>query len=95
LVDQAIAEAGFVATSLSSAAVVGDGLNPLTIMDALRREPALGGYLLLPSVRGDLLEKLGRLDEARGRVRGGSTAYRELASEGALLKRATACAAPQ
>jgi RNA polymerase sigma factor (sigma-70 family) len=35
----------------------------LEIVDTLRREPALGGYHLLPSVRGDLLEKLGRLDE--------------------------------
>ena len=37
----------------------------LAIVDALTREPALAGYHLLPSVRGDLLEKLGRYDEAR------------------------------
>ncbi|MFT3699900.1 MAG: RNA polymerase sigma factor [Kofleriaceae bacterium] len=35
----------------------------LAIVDTL--EDALGEYYLLPSVRGDLLEKLGRLDEAR------------------------------
>ena len=37
----------------------------LELVDALADEPALAGYHLLPSVRGDLLEKLGRLDEAR------------------------------
>ena len=33
--------------------------------EALAQEPVLAGYHLLPSVRGDLLEKLGRFDEAR------------------------------
>ena len=37
----------------------------LEIVDALLAEPALAGYHLLPSVRGDLLAKLGRTDEAR------------------------------
>ena len=37
----------------------------LTIVDALTAEPALKAYHLLPSVRGDLLKKLGRFDEAR------------------------------
>ena len=37
----------------------------LELVDALAREPALARYHLLPSVRGDLLAKLGRLDEAR------------------------------
>jgi predicted RNA polymerase sigma factor len=37
----------------------------LELVDALSTEPALRGYHLLPSVRGDLLEKLGRYDEAR------------------------------
>jgi predicted RNA polymerase sigma factor len=34
-------------------------------VDSLRSEPALANYHLLPSVRGDLLQKLGRLMEAR------------------------------
>jgi len=34
-------------------------------VDALRNEPSLKNYHLLPSVRGDLLNKLGRTDEAR------------------------------
>ena len=37
----------------------------LTIVDGLRAEPALKNYHLLPAVRGDLLAKLGRRDEAR------------------------------
>ena len=37
----------------------------LEIVDALREEPALKSYHLLPSVRGDFLAKLGRSDEAR------------------------------
>jgi predicted RNA polymerase sigma factor len=37
----------------------------LAVVDALASEPALRGYHLLPSVRGDFLAKLGRLDEAR------------------------------
>jgi predicted RNA polymerase sigma factor len=37
----------------------------LAIVDRLATEPALKNYHLLPSVRGDLLEKLGRRDEAR------------------------------
>jgi predicted RNA polymerase sigma factor len=37
----------------------------LAAVDALRSEPSLKDYHLLPSVRGDLLDKLGRADEAR------------------------------
>jgi RNA polymerase sigma factor (sigma-70 family) len=37
----------------------------LAIVDALSHEPTLKGYHLLPSVRGDLLGKLGRHEEAR------------------------------
>jgi RNA polymerase sigma-70 factor (ECF subfamily) len=37
----------------------------LELVDGLSAEPALRGYHLLPAVRGDLLAKLGRVDEAR------------------------------
>jgi predicted RNA polymerase sigma factor len=37
----------------------------LDLVDQLAGEPSLRGYHLLPSVRGDLLMKLGRADEAR------------------------------
>jgi RNA polymerase sigma factor (sigma-70 family) len=40
----------------------------LAIIDALRDEPALARYHLLPGVRGDLLAKLGRNDEARAEL---------------------------
>ena len=36
----------------------------LDLVDALQAERALSGYHLLPSVRADMLERLGRVDEA-------------------------------
>jgi predicted RNA polymerase sigma factor len=53
---------------LNRAVAVGMAEGPeagLSIVDRLVREPALKGYHLLPSVRGDLLHKLGRHEEAR------------------------------
>ncbi len=50
-----------VAVSMASGPAAG-----LKIVDSLADEPALKSYHLLPSVRGDFLKKLGRLDEARG-----------------------------
>src|SRR6266478_3274478 len=53
---------------LNRAVAVGMAEGPevaLVIVDRLVREPALKGYHLLPSVRGDLLHKLGRHEEAR------------------------------
>jgi RNA polymerase sigma factor (sigma-70 family) len=49
-----------VAVGMAQGAEVG-----LAIVDGLMREPALEGYHLLPSVRGDLLHRLGRYEEAR------------------------------
>src|SRR5207244_4448913 len=40
----------------------------LAIVDALTAEPALKTYHLLPSVRGDFLAKLGRMEEARAEL---------------------------
>jgi RNA polymerase sigma factor (sigma-70 family) len=53
---------------LNRAVAVGMAQGPqaaLTIVDRLVREPALKAYHLLPSVRGDLLHRLGRYEEAR------------------------------
>src|SRR6266851_5761185 len=53
---------------LNRAVAVGMAEGPevaLAIVDRLVRELALNGYHLLPSVRGDLLHKLGRYEEAR------------------------------
>ncbi len=63
----------------------------LPLVDALHDEPKLAGYHLLPSVRGDLLFRLGRLDEARTEFEraAGMTAN---ARERALLEaRAASC----
>jgi predicted RNA polymerase sigma factor len=53
---------------LNRAVAVGMAFGPqagLDLADALAEEPALRGYHLLPSVRGEFLERLGRADEAR------------------------------
>ncbi|HEX7937542.1 MAG TPA: RNA polymerase sigma factor [Gemmatimonadaceae bacterium] len=53
---------------LNRAVAIGMARGPavaLKIVDGLTREPSLRSYHLLPAVRGDLLKKLGRLDEAR------------------------------
>jgi RNA polymerase sigma-70 factor (ECF subfamily) len=53
---------------LNRAVAVGMAFGPeaaLALVDDLRGEPALADYHLLPTVRGDLLEKLGRPGEAR------------------------------
>jgi predicted RNA polymerase sigma factor len=53
---------------LNRAVAVGMAEGPqaaLAIVDRLTQEPTLKNYHLLPSVRGDLLHKLGRYDEAR------------------------------
>jgi predicted RNA polymerase sigma factor len=53
---------------LNLAVAVGMAFGPaagLELVDAVAREPALKKYHLLPAVRGELLRKLGRSDEAR------------------------------
>jgi RNA polymerase sigma factor (sigma-70 family) len=64
----------------------------LTIVDALTVEPALKNYHLLPSVRGDLLKKLGRFDEARTEFERAAALTRNERERGLLLDRAVACA---
>jgi RNA polymerase sigma factor (sigma-70 family) len=63
----------------------------LTILDALATEPTLQNYHLLPSVRADLLQKLGRLDEARTEFTRASTLTRNTRERDLLLARANAC----
>jgi RNA polymerase sigma factor (sigma-70 family) len=53
---------------LNRAVALGMAFGPaagLDLVDSLTTDPALAGYHLLPSVRGDLLAKLGRFEEAR------------------------------
>jgi hypothetical protein len=64
----------------------------LEIVDRLREVPALDGYHLLPSVRGDLLEKLGRLDEARPECERAALLTANSRQRAALLERAAASA---
>jgi len=64
----------------------------LEVVDALTAEPSLKGYHLLPSVRGDLLEKLGRFDEARAELERAASLTRNERERALLLERAAACA---
>ena len=64
----------------------------LALVDALRGEPALASYHLLPSVRGDLLAKLGRLDEARAEFERAAALTGNARERELLLARAAACA---
>ena len=81
---------------LNRAVAVGMAYGPqpaLEIVEILREEPILDGYHLLPSVRGDLLEKLGRLDEARAEFERAALLTASSRQRAALLERAAACAA--
>jgi predicted RNA polymerase sigma factor len=64
----------------------------LELVDALRGEPSLANYHLLPSVRGDLLTKLGRREEARGEFTRAASLTRNERERTLLLRRAAACA---
>src|SRR5437870_373474 len=63
----------------------------LELVDALTSEPSLKAYHLLPSVRGDLLAKLGRLDEARAEFERAAALTRNARERELLLERAAAC----
>src|ERR1700688_3251749 len=64
----------------------------LEIVDELTSEPSLKSYYLLPSVRGDLLVKLDRLDEARVEFQRAASLTRNARERKLLLERAAACA---
>jgi RNA polymerase sigma factor (sigma-70 family) len=60
----------------------------LDLTDALQGEKSLAGYHLLPSVRGDLLAKLGRNDEARAEFARAASMTRNARERALLLERA-------
>ncbi|GAB3512180.1 RNA polymerase sigma factor [Pseudoxanthomonas daejeonensis] len=60
-------------------------------VDALRDEPKLASYHLLPSVRGDLLFRLGRLGEARGEFERAAAMTGNTRERDLLLARAAEC----
>src|SRR4029079_9834325 len=64
----------------------------LEVVDALMAEPALRNYHLLRSVRGDLLQKLGRHDAARAEFERAAALTQNERERKLLLDRAAACA---
>jgi RNA polymerase sigma-70 factor (ECF subfamily) len=62
----------------------------LALVDALSAEPSLRSYHLLPSVRGELLAKLGRFDEARAECERAASLTRNARERELLLARAEA-----
>src|SRR5712692_9122047 len=63
----------------------------LELIDTLMSEPSLRAYHLLPSVRGVLLKKLGRFDEARAEFERAASLTRNARERALLLDRAQAC----
>ena len=83
---------------LNRAVAVGMAYGPaagLPLVDALTDVPALRGYHLLPSVRGDLLVKLGRPAEARAEFQRAAALTRNQREQALLLARAAGCASPR
>ena len=80
---------------LNRAVAVGMAFGPaagLELVEALASEPLLDGYHLLPSVRGDLLSKLDRFDEAREEFLRAASLTRNARIRELMLERAAACA---
>jgi predicted RNA polymerase sigma factor len=76
---------------LNRAVAVGMAFGPqagLDLVDTLRQDPVLKDYHLLPSVRGDLLKKLGRADEARVEFERAASLTRNARERELLMKRA-------
>jgi predicted RNA polymerase sigma factor len=80
---------------LNRAVAVGMALGPaaaLEIVDRLVSEPSLRSYHPLPAVRGDLLSKLDRFEEARGEFERAASLTKNTRERNLLLERAAACA---
>jgi RNA polymerase sigma-70 factor (ECF subfamily) len=79
---------------LNRAVAVGFARGPaagLELVDPLVNDPALENYHLLPSVRGDLLKKLGRIEEARAEFERAASITRNVRERNLLLERAKSC----
>ncbi|CAN5900829.1 RNA polymerase sigma factor [soil metagenome] len=82
---------------LNRAVAMGMAFGPaagLEHVDALQSEPLLARYHLLPAVRADLLEKLGRSEEARAEFERAASLTRNSRERDLLLERARAAVAP-
>jgi RNA polymerase sigma-70 factor, ECF subfamily len=91
-----VALTGSPVVELNRAVAVGMAEGPaagLAIVDRLAAEPALQSYHLLPSVRADLLAKLGRHDEARAELERAAALTKNLRERALLLARAVAVGA--
>ncbi len=80
---------------LNRAVALGMAFGPgagLELVDRLTAEPSLQKYHLLPTVRGDLLDKLGRFDEARLEFERAAALTRNARERDLLLERARNCA---
>jgi len=81
---------------LNRAVAVGMAFGPaagLELVDALVPEPSLKSYHLLPAVRGDLLRKLGRSEEARAEFERAASLTENARERELLKRRAAECAA--
>jgi RNA polymerase sigma-70 factor, ECF subfamily len=79
---------------LNRAVAVGFARGPaagLELVNTLMSDPAMENYHLLPSVRGDLLKKLGRMDEARAEFERAASITRNVRERNLLLERARSC----
>jgi RNA polymerase sigma factor (sigma-70 family) len=82
---------------LNRAVAVGMAFGPeaaLELVDAIGSEPALRGYHLLPTVRGDLLAKLGRGEEARAEFQRAASLTQNSRERAVLLERMAGCSPP-
>ena len=81
---------------LNRAVAVGMAFGPaagLELVEALVAEPSLKSYHLLPAVRGDLLRKLGRFEEARVEFEHSASLTENVRERDLLQRRAAECAA--
>jgi RNA polymerase sigma factor (sigma-70 family) len=76
-----------VAISMASGPAAG-----LELVEEIRSEPSLKSYHLLPTVRGDLLQKLGRFEEAAREFERAASLTKNERERGVLLGRAEECA---
>ncbi|WP_017544301.1 RNA polymerase sigma factor [Nocardiopsis prasina] len=91
LYEELVRRTGSPVVELNRAVAVSMALGPeeaLGIVDALRASGALDGYHLLPAVRGDLLERLGRAEEARAEFARAAGLTRNARERDLLLERA-------
>jgi RNA polymerase sigma factor (sigma-70 family) len=93
LYDQLAALTPSAVVTLNRAVAVSMAFGPaagLELVDAVGADPSLKRYHLLPSVRGDLLKRLGRIDEARAEFERAAALTRNARERELLLERARA-----